>query len=67
MEHGYTTCADCQLTSLEECKPFNNFMAKVFGFIFRSDRAACVRMIGEQGLEQYANYMAQNRLQSIRR
>jgi hypothetical protein len=67
MEHGYTTCADCQIKPLDECKEFNSFMAKVFGFIFRSDRAACIRMIGEKGVEQYARYMADNKLQSIRR
>jgi hypothetical protein len=42
-------------------------MAKVFGFIFRSDRAARIRLIQEVGVEQYAAQMAEDRMMTIRR
>ena len=68
IEHNYVTCADCQIKNdISECKEFNNFMAKLFGFIFRSDRAACIRLIAEKGLDNYATYMAENQIQSIRK
>jgi hypothetical protein len=58
IENNFTTCADCTLLS---------FMAKVFGFIFRSDRAACIRRIREIGTEQYAAEMAEQQMMTIRR
>lgn len=68
IEHEYTTCADCKIkNSTAECKEYNSFMAKLFGFIFRSDRAACIRLIQEKGLEDYAAYMAENRMQTIKK
>jgi hypothetical protein len=42
-------------------------MAKLFGFIFRSDREACVRLIQEIGVEQFATEMAEKQIMSIRR
>jgi hypothetical protein len=46
---------------------FNNWIAKVFGLIFRSDRAACVRQIRHVGIEQHASEMAKNRRQTIKK
>ncbi len=68
MEHNYATCADCKIVdSIADCKKLNNFIAKLFGLLFRSDRQACIRLIAEKGLENYAAYMAENRIQSIRK
>jgi hypothetical protein len=68
MEHNYKSCADCQTYSNPmECKVFNNFISKVFAVLFKSDRQACINMIKEKGYEGFAAYMAENRLQSIRR
>jgi hypothetical protein len=67
MEHNYATCADCQLKDLSECKEFNSFMAKLFGFIFRSDRAACIRLIQEKGLVEYTAHMTQNRIMTMKK
>ncbi len=67
LEHGYHSCADCSLKPIEECKDFNNFMAKVFGFVFRSDRKACVLRIREIGPAAFAEEMAAAKHQSIRR
>jgi hypothetical protein len=67
MEHNYASCADCTLMSLEECKKFNNFMAKLFGMIFNSDRPACIREIQSNGYTEFAGMMAAKRKQSLPR
>lgn len=67
LEHKYETCADCSIKPLDSCREFNSFMAKVFGFIFRSDRAACIQRIGAIGTEAFAKEMAEHRRQSIQR
>lgn len=67
-EHGYHSCAECQtFADPMDCKKFNNVMSKLFSFVFRSDRAACIAMIKGKGYEGYADYMAQNGLQTIKR
>jgi hypothetical protein len=68
MGHNYKSCADCtQFTNAMDCKKFNNFVSKIFGMVFRSDRVACINMIKEKGYENFAAYMAENKLQSISR
>jgi hypothetical protein len=67
-ENQYATCADCkQFNSASECGQFNNFMAKLFGVIFRSDRQGCIDRIKQIGLEAYAAEMAEKKQQTIKR
>jgi hypothetical protein len=68
LENNYKSCADCkEFENAMDCKKYNNFIAKMFGFVFRSDRAACITLIKEQGYENFAAYMANNNLQTIKR
>lgn len=68
IENGYTSCADCKTYSnVMDCKKFNNVVSKVFSFVFRSDRNACINMIKTTGLKPFAEHMAQNRLVAIKR
>lgn len=68
IEHGYKSCADCtEYSDPRECRKFNNFISKVFGLVFGSDRAACISKIKEYGYDEYASFMTENRLQSIKR
>jgi len=68
LEHNYNSCADCkEFSNAKDCMKFNNPVSKIFGFIFGSDRNAGIRMIKEKGYDSFANYMAENKLQSIRR
>ena len=67
MEYGYKSCADCTLKPLQDCKTYNNFIGKVFGFIFRSDRAACIRRIKIVGYEAFAKEMQESNRQTIRK
>jgi hypothetical protein len=68
LEKNYVSCADCkQYDQVMECKDYNNFSAKIFGFIFRSNRKACIDLIKAKGHEDFAAYMAEHRLQTIKR
>ena len=67
MENNYQTCADCQLMELKDCKKFNNFMSKVMGLIFNSDRTACICQIKEKGTDVFAEEMKIHKRQSMPR
>ena len=56
-EHGYATCADCQLMPLKECKKYNNIFAKVIGFVSRTDRSKCIDRIKVIGVAEFAAEM----------
>ncbi len=68
IEHKYASCADCkEFEDPKDCKKFDNFMATLFGLIFRSDRRACILKIKEIGPVKYADMMTEQKRQSIRR
>jgi Protein of unknown function (DUF3795) len=67
VENDYLSCADCRKMEIMECKKFNNFISKIFGLIFHSNRPACIQRIKELGYEEYARQMATNKLQSVKR
>ncbi len=56
IEKGYSSCGEC--SDWRECKTLNNFMSKVFGIIFRSNRKGMLAYIEENGMEKYAELMA---------
>lgn len=67
-ERGYATCADCtDFADVSACPKVNNFMARVFALIFRSDRPASIARIKDVGLEAYANEMAARGQMSFKR
>jgi hypothetical protein len=68
IEHGFKSCADCtEFSDPKECKKFNNIISKMFAILFGSDRPACINMIKTSGYEEFASYMTENHLQSIKR
>lgn len=67
IEHEFMSCADCLEMDLKDCKKYNGFISKVMGFIFRSDRAACIHRIKEIGHSDFAAEMAASKRQTIRR
>jgi hypothetical protein len=68
LENGYQSCADCKTyATANDCKKFDNFMARLFGFIFRSDRQACIAYIQKEGYEKFADFMAKNQQVTIKR
>ncbi len=67
-EHGYATCADCGThEDPRTCRKFDNAIAKLFGLVFNSNRAACIAKIRLLGPLPYAEFMASHRLQSLPR
>lgn len=68
IENGYTSCADCtQFADVNDCKKFNNLVSRMFAFVFRSNRPACIVRIREIGVESYAAEMAQKGQMTIKR
>ncbi|HUW04987.1 MAG TPA: DUF3795 domain-containing protein [Williamwhitmania sp.] len=68
LENSYASCADCKsFANPMECKLYNNFIARIFGYLFNSDRNACITMIKQTGYYGFASYMAENWRQSIKR
>ncbi len=68
MAEQYSSCAECKdYGDTRECKMYNNWIAKIFGFIFRSDRSACIDQIRELGIEGHTKKMAEAKHQSIKR
>ena len=66
-QNGLTSCAECQeFPNPKDCKKFNNVVARLFGLVFRSDRAACVAQVRKLGLQGHADEMAKKRQQTIR-
>ena len=55
-EKGFHTCAECD-KDVEGCRLHNNFVSKLFAFLFRSDRPACIRYIREHGEQAFAEEM----------
>jgi hypothetical protein len=67
-EYSFLSCADCkQFEDPMDCKKFNNVMSKLFAFIFRSNRAACIKQIRDNGIAKHAEIMAKSGHQSLKR
>ncbi|MBD3240989.1 MAG: hypothetical protein GF331_10425 [Chitinivibrionales bacterium] len=67
IEHEHASCADCAAyPNPNDCKLFNNMMAKLFGFVFRSDRRACIAQIRAKGIDGHAQAMAASGRPSMR-
>jgi hypothetical protein len=67
-QHSYKSCADCtEFSNVKDCKKFNNWIARAFGLIFRSNRAAGIALIREQGYPVFAADMAATKRQSLPR
>jgi hypothetical protein len=68
LQHGYRSCADCtEFSQAQDCKKYNNWIARLFGLIFRSNRAACITMVRTQGYPSFAADMASRKRQSLPR
>ncbi len=53
-EKNCSTCAECgDFENLKECGKLNNFISKIFAFIFRSDRIGNLNRIREIGVERF--------------
>lgn len=60
-DNNYKTCAECKSVGYDKCKFFNNFVARIFSFIFNSDRNKCIEYILENSIGDFAQYMAKEK------
>lgn len=67
MENHFKSCADCTTIELMSCKKYNNYISRIFGVIFNSDRPACINRIKEIGYPEFAVEMAGSKRQTIKR
>ncbi|MEE0522002.1 MAG: DUF3795 domain-containing protein [Bacteroidaceae bacterium] len=63
--HGFHSCAECY-NDVTECKIYSNLIGKIFAFLFRSDRPACIRYIREHGEQAFAEEMTKRKCQTIK-
>ncbi len=62
-EKGFVSCADCAVfPDLKDCKKLNNFVSKLFGLVFRSDRIGNLRKIRDTGLDEFRDSSMKRRL-----
>ncbi|MBN1397949.1 MAG: DUF3795 domain-containing protein [Bacteroidetes bacterium] len=60
-ENKYKSCADCtEFKDVNDCKKFNNAISKIFAFVFRSNRKACIEQIRSKGLKAHAEIMSRD-------
>ncbi|RJO68700.1 MAG: DUF3795 domain-containing protein [Myxococcales bacterium] len=56
-ERRITTCAECTAFAapgdFHDCKKLNNFIAKVFAFVFGSDRLGSLVLLRDKGMAAY--------------
>ena len=65
---GHATCAGCTShLDPRHCAKFNNLISRVFGFVSRSNRAACIDRIDRIGRQGFAREMAAARRQTLPR
>lgn len=64
--HGFNTCAQCD-KDVAYCKTYSNLIGKIFAFLFRSDRPACIRYIREHGEQSFAEEMARRKCQTMKK
>ncbi len=68
IEKEIKSCAECkEYANVKDCKMFDNFVSKMFEFVFKSDRKAGINMIKESGYEEFAKHMAENQLVSMKK
>lgn len=65
-EKGLHTCAECE-TDIKECRFHNNLIGRFFALVFRSDRHACIRYIRENGEQAFAEEMAKQGKQTMKK
>jgi len=67
MENNYASCANCTITTPEQCKQHNSLISKFFSLVFKSDRPASLRYIRENGSMQYISRMSELNQMVIKR
>ena len=64
---GIANCARCRETGHARCKTFNNIIGRIFSWIFRSNRPACIDRIAAVGEKTFAGEMTSTGRMTIKR
>ena len=68
LENNYRSCADCtEFGNVKDCNKYTNSLWNFLEFLFRTNRTACIDFIRKNGYEQFARYMAENKLITFKR
>ena len=67
MERNFKSCADCTSVILMDCAKYNNAISKLIGFVFNSNRQACITRIKEIGYEGFSLEMTEKKAQTLKR
>ncbi len=66
--HFFRTCAECGAhEDVNDCGWFSNWLTRLIGFVFNSDRSRCIQMIRDSDLKSYAESMTIKRARSLPR
>ncbi len=58
IENSIKSCAECtSFSDPKECKTYNNLIARIIGFVSKTDRSLCIRYIQENGYGSFASFM----------
>lgn len=60
-------CAHCRTNGHASCAVFNNLIGRIFSWIFRSNRPACVDRIAVVGEKAFAREMTETKRMTIKR
>jgi hypothetical protein len=65
-EKEINNCSQCDsFPDPNKCKMYNNFIARIFGFVAGTDRSRCIEIIKQKGPDGFVTFMADNKFQSI--
>lgn len=65
LDNGFSTCAECDIIPIGECKKFNNAFSKLISFTTGVDRIRCIERIKQIGTESFALEMARLQYKSL--
>ena len=66
INNNFSTCAQCS-QDLVACKKLNNFISKIFSFIFKIDRIAALKKIKNEGEENFIKEMKKQKSITIKK
>jgi hypothetical protein len=67
-ESAKKSCADCkEFSDVMACKKFNNFIGRIFGFVFNSNRKTCIDEIRKNGYKGFSKQMAEKGVMTFKR
>jgi hypothetical protein len=68
LNKGCDNCANCkEYPNVKDCSKYNGFIMRTLGYLCGSDRFSATNMIKNKGIDEFAKYMTENKIQRIDR